>query len=124
MIPSYEYRRHAGSIFLVCIAALVFVLTWPQRVTAADLVFVGSLEKITSESISILLPEGILIDAHLSTTPSLSAEKLAAGRNVGDEVEMIAATINPVYDQHSETYRYLELKSLRQTRAEPKPVSL
>ena len=65
------------------------------------------------QSITVLLPDGRLIDAKLPSGPVLSSGVLAAKLSVGDWVRMDCAPISPVWDQAANMPRSLELRSIR-----------
>ena len=100
------------------------VSTAVPEVFAKDLVFSGSLEKVTPEAISIRLADGIIIEALLPQSGSLSGESLSYRRFVGDPVEITCATISPTYDARAELFRHLELIALRPSQVRPMPDDL
>jgi hypothetical protein len=103
--------------------ALLALLLQPCHAFAADAVYSGSLERVGQESISIRLADRRLIDARLPNTRLLSAGKIAAQYDVGDQVEITCRPIKPVWEEDTSRYQFLELTKLRFLRASPKPAA-
>ena len=82
----------------------------------AEVVFSGSLERVTPGFISVLLADSRLIHAVLPKKGDLSAAAIAAHYNLGDQVQMGCKAISTVYDRAAALHLHLGLKSLRALR--------
>jgi hypothetical protein len=104
--------------------ALLALLMQPCHGFAADVVYSGSLERVGQESISIRLADQRVIDARLPNTRLLTAGKIVAQYDIGDEVEISCRQIKPVWEEDTSRYQFLELTKLRLLRASsPKPAA-
>lgn len=74
--------------------------------SAADRTFSGSLERVTHASITIRLPDGLIVDAILPAT-------IAVPYHLADQVEIACAPAKTVYDAPAGLHYHLQLKSLR-----------
>jgi hypothetical protein len=74
--------------------------------SAADRTFSGSLERVTHASITIRLPDGLIVDAVLPAT-------IAVPYHLADQVEIACAPAKTVYDVPAGLHYHLQLKSLR-----------
>lgn len=93
---------------------LLLLLCLPSyRAFADDLVFSGSLERVTDNSISIRLDDRIVIEARLSSADDLSARRITAHYKFGDRVQLTCARIQPVWDEASDRFQFIELKKIR-----------
>ena len=107
---------------LARLTPLVFLLQ-PCRGFAADVVFSGSMERVGHESVSVRLADRRMIDARLPNTPLLSPAKIAAQYNLGDQVQITCKPIQPVWEEDTSRYQFLELTKLRFLRR-PSPQEL
>jgi hypothetical protein len=112
MLPPRVPRLRLGLALLTPMALLVFLLR-PSRGFAADLVFSGALERLAHESISVRLGDRRVIDARLPNTPLLSSVKIAARYNMGDQVEITCKRIEPVFEEDTTHYQFLEVTKIR-----------
>jgi hypothetical protein len=83
----------------ILLQAAALFLMQPLNASAADLIFSGSLQRVTQESLTVRLMDGSLVDARLPKAGDLAGGKIAAQYKLGDQVQ-IACT------------RSLELKKL------------
>jgi hypothetical protein len=93
--------------------ALLVLLLQPRQGFAADIVFSGSLERVGHDSISVRLADRRVIDARLPNASLLSAGKIAAQYNLGDQVQISCKSIQPAWEEESSRYHFLELTKLR-----------
>src|ERR1700757_2146919 len=63
-----------------------------------DLSFIGGLERVGDQSISIKLPDRRVIDAMLPNAPALGPSAIAVQYKMGDEVEIVCKAIPPVWE--------------------------
>jgi len=96
-----------GSASLLGIILLVPL--WPA--TAAF--FTGSLERVTDQSVTVLLSDGRLIDARLPDDESLSSRVLVAKLVFGDQVTIDCISIPPFWDEAANPPLSLGLRTLR-----------
>lgn len=75
--------------------------------------FSGSLERAGNRSLSIRLADRRVIDAMLPGTPGLDAETVAARYRIGDLLEIGCRSIQPVWEEATARYQYLEVTSIR-----------
>jgi hypothetical protein len=68
----------------------------------------GSLERIMLHAVTILRPDGLLVDARLPDTGGLSADALAVRYQLGDRVELACKPIRAVLDEEAHLLRTLE----------------
>lgn len=87
---------------------LVMALTLPS--SAADRIFTGGLERVGRSSISILMADGLRLDAVLPTG-------LAAPYDFGDKVEITCVPVKTVYLAETGIHYELQVKSLRLVQA-------
>jgi hypothetical protein len=102
-----EVRR-----MLTQVAPLLLFLQ-PCRAFASDLVFSGNLERVGHESISVKLADRRVIDARLPNTAPLTAGKIAAEHQMGDQVQIICKAVKPVWEEETSRYQSLEVTKLR-----------
>ncbi len=74
-------------------ALLVLSIGLSVSALAADLTFTGSLRFVVASTITVRLPNGIVIDARLPGTGELTAEKIAAKYKFADQVQIACKTI-------------------------------
>lgn len=74
--------------------------------SAADRIFSGSLERVTHASITIRLPDGLIVDAVLPAA-------IGVPYHLADQVEIVCAPAKTVYDATAGLHYHLQLKSLR-----------
>jgi hypothetical protein len=72
--------------------------------------FSGYLERVGTKSVSVQLPDRVVIDALLPA--DLEAATLAAQYHMGDEVEMSCLQIQPVWEEDTARFQSLEAVSL------------
>lgn len=92
---------------------LLFLLFPSCGAGAAPLRFAGALQRVGDESISIRLADGRLIDARLPKTPELTPQNIVTHYKVGDQVQITCERIQPVWEQPTYRFQYLELVELR-----------
>lgn len=101
-------RRHAGAALL---AVLFF---WPSQHALTDEVsFTGWLVRAGNQSVSIRLADRRVICALLPDTPQLSAAAMADRYRMGDEVEVTATPIRPVWEEGTSRYQYLKVTAVQ-----------
>jgi len=100
--------RPGNSACVSLLGALLLVPVWP----AAAASFTGNLERVMSQSLTILQPDGILINVRLPGGATLSGNALAAQRAFGDQVKIECKLIVPVWDQAANLTEMLELQSV------------
>jgi hypothetical protein len=83
---------------------------------AADLVFLGNLERVGHGSISIKLADLREIDARIPDKSNLTAAKLAAAYKMGDHVQISCKKIRSEWEEESGRFQFLELTKLRRLR--------
>jgi len=66
------------------------------------------MERVGHESISVRLADRRMIDARLPNTPLLSPAKIAAQYNLGDQVQITCKPIQPVWEEDTSRYQFLE----------------
>jgi hypothetical protein len=102
------------------LAILLLVPLWPAAASS----FTGNLERVMDQSITVLLPDGRLIDAKLPTSAALSGSALAAQYAFGDQVTVDCKSIAPVWDQAANLTHTLELRAIKfLRRPEPQEMS-
>jgi len=79
--------------------------------SGTDTAFSGGLESVGNESIAIRLPDRRVICARLS--PTLPGKAIAAQYRMGDQVEISAGTIEPIWDKSISRFQYLEVTAIR-----------
>jgi hypothetical protein len=89
------------------------VLLHSPAAFAADLVFSGSLDRLSHGSISLRLADRRVIDARLPDTSLLSAARIGAEYSMGDQVQITCKPIQPVWEDDTSRYQFLELTKLR-----------
>ena len=99
-----------GMWLFVLTALLVFQ---PGRAFEAGMSFIGSLERVGDESISVKLADRRVIDAMLPNTAALGASAIAAQYRQGDEVEIGCKPIQPVWEAATSRFQSLEVTALR-----------
>lgn len=117
MLPPQGRRPRLRLVLLSLMASMV------GRGFAADLVFLGSLERVGHGSISVRLADRRVIDARLPNTSRLTAGKIAAQYKMGDQVEITCKLIQPIWEDEMSRYQFLELAKLRFLH-EPSPEEL
>jgi hypothetical protein len=90
-----------------------FLVLQPGIGSAADRSFSGALERVGSGSISIRLADRRVIDASLPNTPDLAAAALVAQYRLGDQMEVTCKSIQPIYEEATSKYQYLEVTAIR-----------
>jgi hypothetical protein len=107
---------------LSCLALLLILQPSPGFQTSMS--FSGNLERVGDKSISLQLPDRIVIDSMLPDTPSLSSPALAAQYHMGDQVEISCKSIRPVWEAATSRYQSLEVTAIHlQRRLSPEEVS-
>jgi hypothetical protein len=99
---------------------VLILLLCPWRGAAADVTFSGALESLGHETISVRLADQRVIEARLPNTRNLSAEKIAAQYQIGDQVQISCKAIQPALDEETSRMQFLELTRLRFLR-QPSP---
>src|SRR5579863_133873 len=94
------------------LAPVVVLGLAPSRALPEDLVFSGRLERVRHESISVRLPNRILIEARLPNTADFAAPTLVAQYNIGDHVRIACKPISRVWEEEAFRMQYLELEKL------------
>jgi hypothetical protein len=103
---------------------LLASLLLPLRGFEAGLSFMGSLERVGDQSISIKLADRRVVDAMLPNTPALAASAIAAQYSMGDEVEIGYEPIRPVWEAATSRFQSLEVTAIRfRRRPSPEEVS-
>ena len=98
-------------IWLFFLASLLVLQ--PGRSFEAGISFIGSLERVGDQSISIKLADRRVIDAMLPKTAALGASAIAAQYSMGDEVEIRCKPIQPVWEEATSRFQSLEVTALR-----------
>jgi hypothetical protein len=75
--------------------------------------FSGGLERVGNGSLSIRLADRRVIDAMLPGAPGLDADTITARYRMGDLVEIGCRPIQPVWEEGTARYQYLEVTSIR-----------
>ncbi len=92
---------------------MVFLALDPGLAFATGSSFSGSLERIGSGSISVRLTDRRVFDAMLPNKPDLEPGALAAQFSMGDQVEVTAKAILPVWEEATARYQSLEVTAIR-----------
>jgi hypothetical protein len=100
-------------LWIVLPVALLAVLLPPNAILAADPVFRGNLLVVTPGSISVRLPDGMVIDARLPKTGNLTAGFISTQYKVADQVEITCKRTEAFLDTKVDRYYALELKQVR-----------
>src|SRR5215468_777566 len=70
------------------IRAISFILLMPCGAFAVDFVFSGNLQRVTTESMTLRLDDGGLIDTRLPKSGSLASGAISALYQLGDRVQI------------------------------------
>jgi hypothetical protein len=90
-------------------ACLGLLLTLSLPASAADRIFTGSLERVGPSSISILMPDGLRVDA-------VKLTGIPVPYQLADQVELTCTSAKTVYDATAGLHDHLQLKSIRLVR--------
>jgi hypothetical protein len=82
-------------------AASTAASTPAPRAAATDLLFTGSLQRVTRQTITIKQSNAISIDALLPEKGGLSSETIVAKLKAGDQVEITCRPTPATYDEDS-----------------------
>ena len=104
-------RSSIRSSLLIALLALFPVPTFPASTS-----FIGSLERVGNESLSIRLADRRVIDAMLPNIPPLDATAIAAQYVRYDQVEITCEPITPVWEEGTSRYQSLQVTALRLVR--------
>ncbi len=95
----------------------------PRMAPAAANSLSGMLERVGNGSVSIRLADRRIIDAMLPKTPGLDAAGITAQYRMGDQVEIMCDSIQPVWEETTARYQSLEVTAIRLIRR-PAPEEL
>ena len=95
---------------LLCLALLLIL--HPGHAFQTSMSFSGNLERVGDKSISLQLPDRIVVDAMLPDAPPLHASALAARYRMGDQVELSCKPIHPLWEAATSRYQYLEVTAI------------
>ena len=103
---------------IVSVPAALLLL--PIGAMSADPTFTGSLRFVSSTTITVRLPDGVVIDARLPQKGELTGMKISAQYKLADQVEIACKNIQGGWDDSVKRYHSLELTRIRFVRAPSK----
>jgi hypothetical protein len=102
---------------------LILCLLPPGHAFAVGITFSGTLERVGNGSLSVRLADRRVIDAALLSRPGLDSGAVAAQYRLGDQLEIACQPIQPLWEQETARYQYLEVIAIRLIRR-PSPEEL
>jgi hypothetical protein len=91
----------------------LLLLCHAERSAAKDVSIIGYLESLGGDSVAVRLNDRRVICARVPASGALSAKMLTAQYRLGDKVEMSYQPIEPVFQQSTSRYQYLEVTALQ-----------